>query len=105
MTGQNLLSSIYEILLQDKRFHNIIYKWKAYVPIVTFNYAKRDCNFEADISYSNLLALENTKLLKTYSDFDARVAPLGMAIKAWAKACKINDASSHTFSSYGKSMC
>jgi DNA polymerase sigma len=39
------------------------------------------------------LAIYNTILLNLYTQFDERVAPLGFAIKSWAKMCGLNDAS------------
>lgn len=51
------------------------------------------------ISIENKLAIYNTELLRLYTDFDTRVAPLGFAIKRWAKLYGINDASVlHNFS-------
>lgn len=52
------------------------------------------------ISIENKLAVYNTQLLKLYTDFDERVAPLGFAIKRWAKLLGLNDASSGSISSY-----
>ena len=39
-------------------------------------------------------------MLRVYSEFDSRVAPLGFAIKYWAKAHDLNDASMGSISSY-----
>lgn len=42
----------------------------------------------------------NTQLLRAYCDVDERVAKLGIALKEWAKACDIGDASKGSLSSY-----
>jgi terminal uridylyltransferase len=76
----------------------------AKVPILTFKITRDSQILKGDISFENHLALQNTKLLAAYADFDERVAPLGLAIKKWASTCGINDASSHTFSSYGNTF-
>jgi DNA polymerase sigma len=55
----------------------------------------------SSISVENQLALYNTELLKLYTQFDGRVAPLGFAIKRWAKVNGVNDAAAGSISSYG----
>lgn len=78
---------------------DIKYVFGAKVPILTFNFSKEEQTFKGDISFSNLLALHNTKLLESYTSFDARVAPLGLMIKRWANAVGINSAGNNTFCS------
>jgi len=41
---------------------------------------------------NNSLAIENTRLIKLYTDIDERVRPLAMLIKYWAKSRVLNDA-------------
>ena len=44
---------------------------------------------EVDCCVFNALGVANTKLLRTYASLDARVAPLGRVVKAWAKKSRI----------------
>lgn len=44
--------------------------------------------------------MENTRLLKTYTQIDPRVSELGYMIKYLVKVCDIGDAKSGTLSSY-----
>lgn len=60
-----------------------------------------DCGIQCDINFSNQVALYNTRLLRTYCEFDTRVRQLGLMVKAWAKARKINTTYHGTLSSYG----
>ena len=60
-----------------------------------------DCGILCDINFSNHVAVFNTKLLRTYSLFDARVTQLGLLVKSWAKNRKINTPYHGTLSSYG----
>ena len=71
---------------------------KARVPIVKF--AAVRFGFECDIGVNNLLALENSALLKAYMACDVRARQLTYAIKHWAKQRKINDPFRGTLSSY-----
>lgn len=45
-----------------------------------------------DINVNNPLALENTRMIKTYVLIDERVRPLAMIIKHWTKRRILNDA-------------
>lgn len=45
-----------------------------------------------DMNINNTLALENTRMIKTYVQIDERVRPLAMIIKYWAKQRILNDA-------------
>ncbi|KAK9376200.1 uncharacterized protein V1513DRAFT_269074 [Lipomyces chichibuensis] len=54
-----------------------------------------------DMNVNNTLALENTKMVKTYVQIDWRVRPLAMIIKHWTKQRELNDAAGGgTLSSY-----
>ena len=55
---------------------------------------------EGDLCINNTLALENTILLRTYAQYDERARLLGIAVKQWAKARGIADASKQYLSSY-----
>jgi len=46
----------------------------------------------ADVNVNNLLALENTRMIKTYVQIDNRVRPLAMVVKHWTKQRILNDA-------------
>jgi DNA polymerase sigma len=45
-----------------------------------------------DMNVNNTLALENTRMIKTYVQLDDRVRPLAMIIKYWTKRRIVNDA-------------
>lgn len=45
-----------------------------------------------DMNVNNTLALENTRMIKTYVQVDPRVRPLAMIIKHWTKRRILNDA-------------
>ena len=54
-----------------------------------------------DMNVNNTLALENTRMIRTYVELDPRVRPLAMAIKYWTKRRILNDAAlGGTLSSY-----
>jgi hypothetical protein len=50
-----------------------------------------------DMNVNNTLALENTRMIKTYVQIDDRVRPLAMIIKHWTKQRLLNDAGEHRF--------
>jgi DNA polymerase sigma len=45
-----------------------------------------------DLNVNNTLAIQNTKMIKTYVSIDPRVRPLALLIKHWTKQRGINDA-------------
>ena len=45
-----------------------------------------------DMNVNNTVALENTRMIKTYVEIDSRVRPLAMVLKHWAKQRLLNDA-------------
>ncbi|KAK7526803.1 uncharacterized protein IWZ02DRAFT_182543 [Phyllosticta citriasiana] len=54
-----------------------------------------------DMNVNNTLALENTRMIKTYVQIDDRVRPLTMIVKHWTKRRILNDAAlGGTLSSY-----
>jgi len=101
--GIDALKTIGTALVSDKRF-KVKYTLTARVPVLTLNFIDKVFPCKADISFSNKLALLNSKLLKTYANFDQRVAPLVIAVKKWANLCDINSAVYNTFSSYALSV-
>jgi DNA polymerase sigma len=50
-----------------------------------------------DMNVNNTLALENTRMIKTYVQIDPRVRPLAMIIKHWTKRRIVNDAGAFIF--------
>jgi len=50
-----------------------------------------------DMNVNNTLALENTRMIKTYVQIDPRVRPLAMIIKHWTKRRIVNDAGTCMF--------
>jgi hypothetical protein len=75
----------------------------AKVPIVKI--LDPELNLACDMNVNNTMALENTRMIKTYVEIDPRVRPLAMIIKHWTKRRIVNDAgkssknssSDHTF--------
>jgi hypothetical protein len=57
-----------------------------------------------DLSVNNLNGVRNTVLLRTYVETDDRVRPLVLAVKRWAKAHGLADASAGFFSSYSLTL-
>ena len=45
-----------------------------------------------DLNVNNPVALENTQMIRTYVDIDARVRPLALVIKYWTRRRLLNDA-------------
>ncbi|CAF4415560.1 unnamed protein product, partial [Rotaria magnacalcarata] len=56
-------------------FKNVVPILTARIPIIKAKYSQSGT--EIDISLNNILPLENTRLLKTYSNIDPRVRELG----------------------------
>ncbi|CAJ0573604.1 unnamed protein product, partial [Mesorhabditis spiculigera] len=56
---------------------------------------------DADISYYNLLAMHNSRLISTYCDIWPPLRSLGIFVKLWAKNNQIGDAACGSISSYG----
>lgn len=47
-----------------------------------------------DMNVNNTLALENTRMVRTYVSIDDRVRPLAIIVKYWTRRRIINDAGS-----------
>lgn len=69
----------------------------ARVPILKLMF---EDTLEVDLSCHNAKPLLNTRLLKAYSLTDPRIRDLGVAIKLWAKASGVCDATKSNLSSY-----
>lgn len=65
------------------------------------DFPKDGVGIQCDINFSTKLGLYNTRMLYCYSLCDARVRPIVLFVKYWAKSRKINSAYSGTLSSYG----
>lgn len=70
--------------------HKVICVSTAKVPIVKM--VDPDLGLACDMNVNNTLALENTRMIKTYVEIDPRVRPLAMIIKYWTKRRIVNDA-------------
>lgn len=69
---------------------NVICVSTAKVPIVKI--FDPELGLACDMNVNNTLALENTRMIKTYVEIDPRVRPLAMIIKHWTKSRVVNDA-------------
>ena len=65
----------------------------AKVPIVKF--WDPELELACDMNANNTLALENTRMIRTYVEIDERVRPLAMIVKHWTKRRILNDAGKH----------
>lgn len=63
---------------------------KAKVPIVKV--WDPELKLACDMNVNNTLALENTRMVRTYVETDDRVRPLAMIIKYWTRRRIVNDA-------------
>jgi len=86
------------IVLNQLGYGNIEERFEARIPIIKC--INPDIGMEMDISIANLVAVENSLLLSTYSEIDTRAKQLGIAIKTWAKSRRIGNPATHTLSSY-----
>ncbi|KAF7560250.1 hypothetical protein G7046_g3910 [Stylonectria norvegica] len=64
-------------------------------------FPKVGAGVQCDINFSAHLALQNTLLLRCYAHTDARVRPMVLFVKHWAKVRGINSGYRGTLSSYG----
>ncbi|KAG0650447.1 Poly(A) RNA polymerase cid13 [Hyphodiscus hymeniophilus] len=86
-------------LLAKSGMTNVICVSTAKVPIVKI--FDPELGLACDMNVNNTLALENTRMIKTYIEIDPRVRPLAMIIKHWTKRRIVNDAAfGGTLSSY-----
>ena len=81
-------------------YNNSVIIIPAKVPLIRFTYTLADKNYICDISISNSLALNNSRLLATYACFDQRVQDLGLLVKHFGKVKDLADASLGGLSSY-----
>lgn len=85
--------------LADHGMERVVCVPHAKVPIVKF--WDPELQLACDMNVNNTLALENTRMIKTYVEIDERVRPLAMIVKQWTKRRILNDAAlGGTLSSY-----
>ncbi|KAL9000625.1 MAG: hypothetical protein Q9188_005635 [Gyalolechia gomerana] len=86
-------------LLAEHGMERVVCVNHAKVPIVKV--WDPELELACDMNVNNTLALENTRMIKTYVEIDERVRPLAMIIKFWTKKRILNDAAlGGTLSSY-----
>lgn len=94
---KNYVSQLKQFL-EKHHMRNIIPIFSARVPIVKF--VDPDSGLNCDICVNNILAVHNTRLLRTYSILDIRCAQLIYVVKYWASKREINQPYHGTLSSY-----
>ncbi|KAK6390318.1 hypothetical protein LTR65_005693 [Meristemomyces frigidus] len=87
------------MLLHTNGMEKVVCRASAKVPIVKC--WDPELSLACDLNVNNPLALENTRMIKTYVQLDDRVRPLAKIIKYWTKRRILNDAAfGGTISSY-----
>jgi hypothetical protein len=81
---------IQSALMKEDGMNRVVCVPSAKVPIVKI--WDPELQLASDINVNNTLALENTRMIKTYIHIDERVRPLAMVIKHWTKQRILNDA-------------
>ncbi|KAL8691759.1 MAG: hypothetical protein Q9218_003086 [Villophora microphyllina] len=86
-------------VLAERGMERVVCVNHAKVPIVKI--WDPELELACDMNVNNTLALENTRMIKTYVEIDERVRPLAMIIKYWTRQRILNDAAlGGTLSSY-----
>ncbi|KAL9580371.1 MAG: hypothetical protein Q9212_004538 [Teloschistes hypoglaucus] len=86
-------------VLAERGMERVVCVNHAKVPIVKI--WDPELQLACDMNVNNTLALENTRMIKTYVEIDERVRPLAMIIKYWTRKRILNDAAlGGTLSSY-----
>ncbi|KAJ4349179.1 hypothetical protein N0V95_004821 [Ascochyta clinopodiicola] len=76
-------------------------QWHREKVLGPLDFPKNGVGIQCDINFANPLGIHNTHMLRCYSLTDARVRPMVLFVKSWAKRRKINSSYSGTLSSYG----
>ncbi|KAF2862455.1 hypothetical protein K470DRAFT_269093 [Piedraia hortae CBS 480.64] len=100
-TTKKSLETMHSIaeLLARHGMERVVCRSSAKVPIVKC--WDPDLKLACDLNVNNPLALENTRMIKTYVQLDERVRPLAKIIKHWSQMRILNDAAfGGTISSY-----
>ena len=93
LAERTFLPPSYSVLFTDRvadGMERVVCVPHAKVPIVKF--WDPELQLACDMNVNNTLALENTRMIKTYVEIDERVRPLAMIIKHWTKIRILNDA-------------
>ncbi|KAH7037198.1 uncharacterized protein B0I36DRAFT_236612 [Microdochium trichocladiopsis] len=86
-------------LLAKNGMEKVVCVNSAKVPIVKI--WDPELQLACDMNVNNTLALENTRMIRTYVEIDDRIRPLAMIVKHWTRRRIINDAAfGGTLSSY-----
>ncbi|KAG8391727.1 hypothetical protein BUALT_Bualt01G0217200 [Buddleja alternifolia] len=85
-------------ILQSDNLQNVQALTRARVPIVKL--MDPVTGISCDICVNNVLAVENTKLLRDYAEIDVRLRQLVFIVKHWAKSRGVNQTYQGTLSSY-----
>ncbi|CAK1365231.1 Poly(A) RNA polymerase cid13 [Cercospora beticola] len=86
-------------VLHNNGMTKVVCRPNAKVPIVKC--WDPELRLSVDLNVNNSLALQNTRMIKTYVQLDKRVRPLAKIIKHWTKCRILNDAAyGGTISSY-----
>lgn len=80
---------------------NVLARYRPPPAAHPLDFPKEGVGIQCDINFSNLLALQNSHLLKCYASCDPRVRQMVLFVKAWSKKRKINTPYHGTLSSYG----
>lgn len=76
-------------------------QWHREKVLGPLDFPKTGVGIQCDINFANPLGIHNTHMLRCYALTDARVRPMVLFVKSWAKRRKINSSYSGTLSSYG----
>ena len=87
-----MLETLIKIMADQKSdgMQKVVCRASAKVPIVKC--WDPELQLACDLNVNNTLALENTRMIKTYIQLDDRVRPLAKIIKYWTKRRILNDA-------------
>ena len=85
-----VLRSLANVIRRAGLTNNVTIIAKAKVPIVKC--WDPELELAMDLNVNNPLALQNTRMIRTYVQLDDRVRPLAKIIKYWTKRRILNDA-------------
>jgi len=88
------VSRVLTILSTTDGMEKVVCVSGAKVPIVKIWDPKLKLN--CDMNVNNTMALENTRMIRTYVEIDERVRPLAMVLKYWTRRRVVNDAGKFT---------
>jgi len=96
------MSKLRSKFMKDKRFHVLKCFYHSRIPLIKFRHIPSQ--LEGDITLQNVIAVQNTQMLRTYSRIDGRCPELVFAMKFLTKTCGIADASKNFLSSYAYTL-